>query len=257
MTRTRTGLACAFAVLAAASTASAQTVIEQAAEHRFQLDFVVNSAALQKMLPQGWEPAVATMGPAKDCNLRMIFIDRMDVVGADGKAVGKGAQRMVYLAIPVKQTQGGATGQMIVGGLTEDAADVPGAFGVYQRATTAKMVRSAEANAGTVLANEDWEFAAASGERMELHIKYERAPTPAKGGGDVKFYDPKDPSKYQIFRTEQGIDILRNATTNPRDRVTQFSYKASGGRLATLFDGTEKVVSWDSYPWYNRTVLAP
>ena len=257
MTIAKTSMACAFSVLAAASAAQAQTVIEQAAEHRFQLDFVVNAAVLQKMLPQGWEPAVATQGPAKDCNLRMIFIDRMDIVGADGKAAGKGAQRLVYLAVPVKQTAGGATGQMIIAGLTDDAADVPGAFGNYQRATTAKMTRSAEANAGAVQAREDWEFAAANGERMEMHIAYERAPTPAKGGGEVKFYDPKDPSKYQIFRTEQGIDILRNATTNPPNRVKEFSYKASGGRLASLFDGSEKVVSWDSYPWYNRTVLAP
>ena len=256
MTLVRTTIAGAFTVLAAAS-AHAQTVMEQGIEHRFQIDFVVNDAALQRMLPQGWVPNIATMGPAKDCNLRMIFIDRMDIVGVDGKAKGKGAQRMVYLAIPVKQTVGGAMGQMIIGGLTEDAADVPGAFGVYQRATTATMTRSVTASGASIESTEDWQFVAASGERMEMHIKYERAPTPAKGGGEVRFYDPKDPSKYQIFRTEQGIDILRNATTNPPDRVKEFSYKAGGRRIATLFDGTEKIVSWDSYPWYNRTVLTP
>ena len=26
---------------------------------------------------------------------------------------------------------------------------------------------------------------------------------------------------------------------------------------AALFEGTEKVVSWDSFPWYIRTVSAP
>ena len=31
--------------------AAAQTVLEQAAEHRFQIDFRVNDAALVKMLP--------------------------------------------------------------------------------------------------------------------------------------------------------------------------------------------------------------
>ena len=245
----------ALAVIAAPG-AKAQTFVEQAAEHRFQLDFRVPDAALQKMLPQGWVPAIAAAGPAKDANLRMIFIDRIDILGADGKPLGKGSTRMVYLAVPVKQTAGSATGQMIVGGLTEDAADAPGAFGVYRHATTAKMARSIGSSGGTVLVEEDWDFAATSGERMQVHVKYERAAA-TKGGGEVRFFNPADPTKYQIFKTEQGIDIARNVTTNPPDRVKEFSYQAGGGPIAALFDGTEKVLSWDSYPWYNRTVLAP
>ena len=31
----------------------------------------------------------------------------------------------------------------------------------------------------------------------------------------------------------------------------------SGGKIAALFDGTEKVVSWDVFPWYIRTVSTP
>ena len=106
------------------------------------------------------------------------------------------------------------------------------------------------------MSDEDWEFAGANGEHMSVHLKYERG-SPAKGGGEVRFYDPSDPSKYQIFRTEQGLDILRNTTTNPADRVKEFSYTAGGGRFAPLFDGKEKVLSWDSFPWYTRTILTP
>jgi len=247
------------AVLAGAmAAANAQTFVEQAIEYRFQLDFRVNDLALQKMLPAGWEPAIATMGPAKDCNLRMIFIDRVDVMGADGKPLPKGSTRLVYLAIPVKQSSGTAAGQMIIGGLTEDAADAPGAFGVYKHASVATMARSASASGGTTLVNEDWSFSASApgGEHMQVHVKYERAPA-NKGGGEVRFYNPADPSKYQIFKTEQVIDIARNVTTTPPDRVKEFSYSAGGGAIAGLFDGTEKVLSWDSFPWYSRTVLAP
>jgi hypothetical protein len=235
----------------------AETLLEQSAEHRFQLDFHVSDVALQKMLPNGWSPAVANAGPAKDANLRMIFIDRIGIVGPDGKPSGKGAERMVYLAVPVKQTSGNSTGQMIVAGLTDNAADAPGAFGVYQHAPSAKMTRSVSASAGTAIAEEDWEFAAADGgEHMQVHVKYERAPA-AKGAGEVKFFDPANPSKYQVFKTEQTTEITRNATTNPPDRVKEFSYRAGGGRIAALFDGTEKVLSWDSQPWYNRSIIAP
>src|SRR5258708_1457706 len=92
-------------VLGAASTATqparADTFVEQSAEFRMQLDFVVPDAALRKFLPAGWEPNIATQGPAKDCNLRMIFIDRVDITGADGAPIG--SSRLVHLAAPVKQ----------------------------------------------------------------------------------------------------------------------------------------------------------
>ncbi len=255
----RTAFAGALAAASLALTphaASAQTIVEQAAEHRFQLDFRVNDAALAKMLPPGWEAVIATQGPAKDANLRMIFIDRVAIMDGDGKPAARSTARLVYLAIPVKPTAGGAAGQMIIHGLTEHAADAPGAFGVYQHAGTAKMSRTAAAAGGAMTGAEDWEFAAAGGERMELHVEYERGPA-RKGAAEVKFFHPNDPSKFQIFKTDQAIDIMRNPTTNPPDHIRKFSYKAGGGRIAALFDGTEKVVSWDSFPWYIRTVSAP
>ena len=118
------------------------------------------------------------------------------------------------------------------------------------------MSRTASASGGAMTGAEDWEFAAASGERLEVHVEYERGPA-VKGGAETKFFNPDDPSKFQIFKTDQAIDIMRNPTTMPPDHIRKFSYKAGGGKIAALFDGTEKVVSWDSFPWYIRTVSAP
>ena len=81
------GLAAALVLGTATPQAHAETFVEQSAEFRMQLDFVVPDAALKKFLPAGWEPNIATQGPAKDCNLRMIFIDRVDITGADGAPV--------------------------------------------------------------------------------------------------------------------------------------------------------------------------
>ena len=102
-----------------AGQARAETFVEHNAEFRMQLDFVVPDAALRKFLPAGWEPNIATQGPAKDCNLRMIFIDRVDITGADGAPTG--SSQLVYLAVPVKQTGSSTVGQMIIAGLTTDA----------------------------------------------------------------------------------------------------------------------------------------
>ena len=116
----------------------AQTLQENSSETRFQLDLKVPDAALASYLPKGWTPNVATQGAAKDCNLRAVFIDRVTINGPDGKPVGKGSNRLVYLVAPVKDPSG-ANVQLVIGGLTEDPADAPGPFGVYLQATTRTM----------------------------------------------------------------------------------------------------------------------
>jgi hypothetical protein len=232
-------------------------MVEYSAETRLQLDLHVPDGALAAFLPAGWTPSVATQGPAKDANLRAVFIDRMTINGPDGKPVGTtGSSRLVYLVAPVKDPTG-ANVQLVIGGLTEDPADAPGPFGVYLPAATHKMLRSFSSSTGPVLESQDWVFSAATGEHLELHIKFEKGTGNKGNPADVKFYSAKNPSFYQISRQEQVVDILRNVTTTPPDRVKKFSFKASGGSYAKLFDGTEKVLSWDDIVWINRSVLRP
>jgi hypothetical protein len=237
--------------------AAAETLIEHSAESRFQLDFRVPDAALQKALPAGWEPAIATAGPAKDANLRLIFVDRVGITGADGKPLGVGTNRMAILAIPVKQTATGVTGQMIIGGLTEDPADAPGPFGVYLPATVHRMERSYKVGVESGIAGEEtWDFQGAGGERLAVHVSYDRG-APVRLGSETKFFSGADTSVYQVVRIEQGLDIMRNATVNVGDRVRDFNYTVSGGKFAALFDGTERVLSWDAIPWHNRAIYRP
>src|SRR5947209_756262 len=86
-----------FAIVLAAGTLAtrtlAQTAVENSAEARFQVDLHVPDAALHAMLPSGFTMNVAPQGPAKDANLRAIFVDRMTINGPDGKPVGKGSAR--------------------------------------------------------------------------------------------------------------------------------------------------------------------
>jgi hypothetical protein len=245
-------------VLGSARVATSQTLLEYSAEARFQLDFHVPDAALAAMLPAGFTPNVAAQGPAKDANIRVIFVDRMTINGPDGKPVGKtGSNRLVFLAAPAKDPSG-ANVQVVIGGLTADPADAPGPFGVYLAATTQAMQRSTSSTGtGPVLDSQDWVFQAASGEHLELHIKYEHGVGNKGNPGDTRFYSAKNPTIAQISRQEQVLDILRNVTTNPPDRVKEFSFKGSGGSYARLFDGTERVLSWDNIVWLNRSVMQP
>ena len=251
------GLLVAILCLGTTTLGHAQTVLESSAEARFQIDFHVPDAALMAMLPSGFTLNVATQGPAKDANIRVIFVDRMTVNGADGKPVGKGSSRLVYLASPVKDPSG-ANAQLVFGGLTDEAMDAPGPFGNYLLATTHRMQRTTRNNgSGPVIDSQDWVFQAASGEHLELHITYEHGVGNRGNAADVKFYSAKNPTVAQISRQEQVLDILRNVTTTPPDHVKEFSFKGSGGSYAKLFDGTERVLSWDNIVWLNRSVLQP
>jgi hypothetical protein len=239
--------------------ATGGTMVEYSSESRFQLDLKVPDGALTTFLPQGFTPNVATQGAAKDCNLRAIFIDRVTVNGPDGRPLGKGSHRVIWLAAPVKEP-GGANAQIIIGGLTDDPSQVPGPFGNYLLATTHTMQRSTTSPAtgtGPTIDSQDWNFTAASGEHLELHLKYEKGVGNKGNPNETRYYSAKMPTFFQISRQEQVLDILRNTTTNPPDRVKDFTFKGSGGAYAKLFDGTEKSLSWDNILWINRTVLVP
>jgi hypothetical protein len=229
---------------------------EHSAEVRLQLDFAVSDAAIRKILPVGWDTDVATSGGAKDCNLRMIFIDRVDVTGPDNAP--KGSNQVVILEAPVKKSGGGLAGRMIVDGLTSDAKDAPGPLGVYRAATTSRMERSTRSVAGSPpQIIEDWDFAGPNGERMGLHLKYERG-VPRKGDAEIKVFSGANPSLYHIARISQGLYAMRNATVPaPRDLVAEFHYTASGGNLGSLFDGKERVISIDSIQWNTRAIYLP
>jgi hypothetical protein len=74
---------------------------------------------------------------------------------------------------------------------------------------------------------------------------------------ETKFFSSVNPSFYQIFKVDQNIDIMRNATITVPDKVKEFHYKASGGKIAALFDGSERVLSIDGISSYNRAIYAP
>ena len=237
-------------------TAVAETLVENSAEVRLQLDFAVSDVAIKKLLPAGWATDVATSGGAKDCNLRVIFIDRVDVTGPDNAA--RGTNQLVWLEVPVKNPSSGLAGRMVVDGLIADSKEAPGPFGVYRIATTHHMERATQAaTGGAPQIIEDWDFTGANGEHLGLHLKYERG-VARKGSAEIKMFSGANPAFYQIARITQGLDPMRNATVPPpRDLVSEFSYTATGGNLGALFDGRERVISVDSIQWHNRAIYLP
>jgi hypothetical protein len=90
-----------------------------------------------------------------------------------------------------------------------------------------------------------------------MHIEYETGAGNRGKRNETKYYSAKDPAIVQDSQQEQVLDILRNVTTNPPDRVRKFSFKASGGAYSKLFAGQVPVLSWDNILSIDRSVLTP
>ena len=237
--------------LFAAATLAAQTVTEWDAETRVSLSFHVNDAALQKMLPPGWTSALSTAAGNPGANLTVNFIDRQVVFDGQGKVYRTGTSRYIVLAAPARNAAGDAN-TVVLAGLSPEG---PGAYGVNLTAVVSRVDRSSSAEGeqgGRV--DERWEFAAASGEKIELQLTFRRGAA-AKTHAETKLRSARHPEFTRTYRIDQAADVVRSRSTP--DRVDRLTFRASGAAFAPLFDGQETLLSVTSFPWYVREISVP
>jgi len=231
-----------------------QSLLETSMESRYQLDLQVSQSELDKVIPDGWTIEIRDRGAAKDANLRVIFIERITVNGADGSPVGDGTNILVYLAAPVKNPSGESV-QLIIGGMTADPADSPGPFGNYLAASNNRFDRITNSRDGQVVETQEWEFEAVTGEFIKMTISFERGIGALRPVRERLYCSNKSPAYCELSKQQQMLDIMRNVTTKPEDRVKDFSFSAGGGSYAGIFDGTERVLSWDNILWVKQEIF--
>ena len=238
-----------FLLLAASPVTAAEKYVGGNTDVRTVLAFKAADAAIQKVLPQEWEPDVAASGPAKDINLRVTFIDRLFAQDAEGKTLP--SARIVTLGIPARKKGSEGRGTMLF--LIYTSGESGGPYGVSIKADT-KMEREVEIDpAGKAAVEESWQFKAPDGNAIELEIKYARGPLKS-GKAESLLYSAAKPSFYRIYRYEQLEDAVREAGA---DRVQKIVFKASGPKLSPLFDGSEQLIGVTSVPSYTRQTYLP
>lgn len=244
-------LSSAAVSLALATSTSAQTVTEWSAENRMALSFHVNDAALQRLLPPGWTSAPSTAPGNRGANLTVTFIERQLVLDGQGKQYRAGASRYVVFVAPARNAAGEANA-ILVTGLSPEGA---GAYGVNLTAVVSTVTRSSTAQAEeSGRADEHWQFAAASGERVDLRLAYRRAPG-VKSHAETKLRSSVRPEYTRTYKVDQAADVVRSASTP--DRVESLTVSVSGPAFAPLFDGHETLLSVTSFPWYVREISVP
>lgn len=246
--------AAALSLAAVAYPACAQErLVGTYGEARTILAFKVSDAALQKLLPEGWQSSPVGAGPSKEANLTVSFVDQLVAQGPDGKP--EPGIRIAAVSVPAKKMGTEATVALVLTGFSSDSSYVPGAYGNFTlaEATVERSVRTDPA--GTSGAQESWQFSAGNGDSLELQLQYVHG-VAARGKVEAKVHSGKTPDFYRIYRIEQAVDVVRSTATG-MDRAQKFSFKASGQQFAQLFDGSEQLISISSLPWYTRQVFLP
>jgi hypothetical protein len=218
---------------------------------RTMLAFKAADAAVRKLLPEGWDLDATSSGPAKGVNLHVTLIDRLTAQNAEGKALDPA--RIVTLGIPAKKTGSDSRGTMLFRIYSSTSAGVPGPYGVSVQASTTmeRKIRIDQAAITTV--EESWEIQSQDGDSMQLQIQYVRGAMTI-GKSEALMYSAAKPAFYRIYRSEQSSDVVRDIESN---RVQKFVFKASGPKLAPLFDGSEQLIGVTSQPWYTRQTYLP
>jgi len=222
-------------------------------EARTVLAFKVSDAALQKFIPAGWQSSPFSSGPSAGANVIVTLVDQLVVQGPDGKP--QDTIRIAALVLPAKKMGTDATVPMVFGGFSSNASYVPGAYGTFElaKATVERKVRTEPD--GKSSADESWDFKADNGASILVQLQFVHAPT-ARSKAETHVYSAKMPDFYRIYRVEQALDVVRSSETGA-DRVQKVAFKATGPSFAQLFDGSEKLVSITSIPWYTRQVSLP
>lgn len=126
---------------------------------------------------------------------------------------------------------------------------------MYVTASTATVERTVKGD-GEAFArvDEHWQFAAASGEKVDLSLTYRRGPaTRAKVESVVR--SGRTPEFQRTYRIDQATDVVRSA--NAPDRVERLSFSATGGTFSKVFDGTQTLVAVTAMPYYVRDISIP
>ena len=128
---------------------------------------------------------------------------------------------------------------MVVTGFASIPSYVPGPYGAFAlgSATLDRHVRTDPSGKSKV--EEAWEFKADNGDLLQLQLQYDRGPL-TRSKIETMPHSASKPDFYRIYRIDQAADLVRS-TASGTDRVQKYLFKATGGKLSQIFDGSEQL----------------
>jgi len=241
--------------LGTAGIAWGQKHVQSTLDSRIVLTFRVNAAELQRWIPAPWQSNPVAAGPSKDANLTVTFVDRLLDQDGEGKPVKLPTYRVVAFSTPATNPQTNESGALLFRLFNSSPDAVPGFYKTAVAATVDRELTISGSGTAPGTAVERWSMKDGKGGAIDLHVQYQRG-TVARGKVEAKPRSGSDPKTWRIYRIEQSTDVLRSVHGGS-DRVQKLDLKVNVPELAKLFDGSERLISVTSVPWYTRQTFLP
>jgi hypothetical protein len=214
---------------------------------RTTLFFHVSDSVAQRLLPTGWESTPLADG----VNLQLVFAESILVRYADGKTDGN--ERVATWVMPAKRKDSDQNGALVIGGFISSKEKAPGPYGVWSPAASADLTRSSSVTIdGQLSIGETWRFGSIDGDKIDFEVEFYRGPL-SYAKAEAKVFSSAKDGFFRIYRIEQASEAL--FVGNPRFR--RLSFKAEGPNVSKIFDGSERLVSVVSVPWFSRQTFLP
>jgi hypothetical protein len=233
---------------------AADTLVENNVDTRLNLHYRVSDAALKTWVPAPWQVNPASSGPAKDANLTVVLLQRLIVLGPDGKPTPGATHRTVALTVPAKNAQTDESAPVVLRVLTADPQGVPGPYKNSVKASVRREFTLKGDGNEPGIGSEHWQMQADGG-TLEVQIAYQRG-VPSRSQGQTKVYSAVEPTFYRLYRFDQGVDFVKSVPAGI-DRVQSYRFRSTVPELAKLFDGSEQLIAIAVIPWYVREVRLP
>jgi hypothetical protein len=240
----------AVSVLRPADAQEAEKLFASDVVVRTILAFKVPDAAVQKTLAAGWAISPSTTGHGQGANLIIYVTDFQMIQDAQGKSIP--TRPSVALIVPAKRVGSDLAAFMVTGGFTAQG-NTPGPYGNFAPARVNVDRRSQTDGDGKTTVTENWEMKADDETALDLRVQFVRG-VPIREKVAWQYYSAAKPDFHRTYRIEHGVDVVRSVPARI-DRVSTFSFKAGGPKLAPLFDGTEQLISITSIPFYSRSIF--
>lgn len=239
MKRMLTAMA-ATAVLASSGAIAQDKLYGTNADNRVVVGFKVSQEIVTKLLPAGWESNPAANGT----NLGITMVEGISAEDAEGKPTKPYSG--VAITLPAKKVGSGQPGAMVAGGIFT-ANYAPGAYGVFLPGKVTIDRRSHMDAEGRTKVDETWNLTGSDGHSIHITVAYTRGDV-KKNKVQANVHSAAKPEFYRIYRYEQGTEVVKDA---------RFSIKATGPKLAWIFDGKQELIAVTAVPWYSRAVSLP
>jgi hypothetical protein len=246
-------LAIAMASFGAVAGANAQTYIGSNVDERVTVALRANVAAVESWLPAGWKVSSPNKGPFQGANLMAVFVDRLLQMDAEGNLAGGGSFRAVAFVVPAHLDGTAETASFVIRIYAPQDGDGP--YKNNAKADVQRQVTQQGTSVGAGSGSETWQMRPAGGGELTLKVDYQRE-VPQPQAKEVRPYSAVDPSFFRIYQVNQLVDIVQS-TPAGIDRAPNHSLNVNIPELASMFDGTEKIVGIAVTPSYARQTFLP